>query len=47
MRVVRRCCLGGGGESEGSVESGVQRGGGVSVSRDAEMRVGRYVTHPY
>ena len=44
--VVRRlCCLG---ESEESVESGVQAGGGVSERRDAEMRVRRrYVTHLY
>ena len=45
MGVVRRLCCGGG-ESEGSDESGVQRGdgGGVSASRDTEMRVRGYVT---
>lgn len=48
MGVVRRLCCLGGGESVESESGVMQRGGGVSASRDTEMRVrSRYVTHSY
>jgi hypothetical protein len=48
MGVARRCCGGEEGSEGESDGSGVQGGGGVSASRDTEMRVRRrYVTYPY